>query len=250
MSKTRIVTGAGGAGLFGLNLVLDRVWENPEPWILWAIGIISILLILFALFGPAILRILNKISNDGAATVQQTTVGGHSTNIDFSKSETSGVINVNIGDQIIASPNTTPTPSINVSARVKDGFAELCLHNTSKKNILYDAEISFRNYSKSYDKYVPQDILRSIIARGRSNESLKIAAGNQEYYRFATVVEENGVNYINLLLGDESLNIKIARLCVVKLRITAQQLKAQDAYLALGLTQYGELTLEPYQREK
>lgn len=251
MPKFRIAAGIGGAGLFSLQFVLDRVWPNPEPLVLWTIGIISCLLILFAFFGPLIVRVLRGLLGDTEAAPQQTTAGGHVSNVALGGGSVAGNLNVFTGNQTYSpAPNNTAESVIEIQYRVKDNFAELCLHNPSRKQSVKNIEVTFRNYSLKYDNYTPIDVLMPIIPRGRTAEVVTIAAGNQEYYRFARSRTDKGHGYLQLLAGEKKLGGKIPRLCVVKLKIIGESLPAQNVYFALGLDQYGGLTAEPYQRTK
>ena len=98
MSKGRIAIGIGGAGGFGLEFVLERVWTNPEPWALWAIGIVSALLILFAIW-PVLRQIVAAIVNGEPQGTQQITTGrGHAANL--SQTTAGGNVTVNVGNHI------------------------------------------------------------------------------------------------------------------------------------------------------
>ena len=110
MSKTRIGLGAGGAGLGGVTFVLDRVWLNPEPWVLWTGGTVSVLLIVLAVLGPALSRALQAITKSEATERPQTTIGGHSANLDLSKSPTGGNLTVNVGDHVYHGTESAPVP--------------------------------------------------------------------------------------------------------------------------------------------
>ena len=97
MSVTRIATVVVGLALAGLAWATDGIWENPEPWVRWLIGVTSAGALIFAAFWP--------VSRD-VTEPQPVNVHGHSANVDFNKHTAGRDITVNIGDQIHVNAGT------------------------------------------------------------------------------------------------------------------------------------------------
>lgn len=113
----------GLVGLNGIGFVLDRVWLNLEPWVLWTVGIVSIVL---AIAGPTIFRVLQTVDKSEMNDQPRAIVGGHSANV--SHVVAGGDVTVNLGDhkyggQMTESPRR-PTVMPELLAEFEQLYAE------------------------------------------------------------------------------------------------------------------------------
>lgn len=115
MGKSRIATAIGGAGGFGITWVLEQVL-SPDPWLLWTVGIISALLILFALFSPVITQMLGKIFSE--ENTKPSLIDGHLATTDLSHVTAGRDVHVRIGDNVLQSKE----PASEIGLRLREGI--------------------------------------------------------------------------------------------------------------------------------